>query len=408
MKQYTDSYPEVPALKGRQTYQCSKFKISCGDVMDVLDERHCSGCPYGKAKSCFLGGKSVFANPASYYYSSLSKKWTKPDLIIIDEAHNLVDFVTTFADEVINCAEDSPPTNADIHQLADWAETQAVIYEALAKKNQIKQDIQKAARYARLTLLLRDEPDKMDLTLEKRLVRGTMRDCIVISQLAPKESVIRKFQSTKTILLSATLLKDDLEKFAFGKRWILHEETNPIPAANRRIEIDPIPGHANSRTPVNNIADWVKKHMTQTPANTVVHTTYGMSRQLGAFFPNAIINTPDNKSKCIDKFKAEGGLFIASGCAEGVDFPYDECRLNLVPILYRANIGDTSVQRRLAQPGGRKQYDLHTIRTTIQQAGRSTRAPDDFSRIVVGDSGLKRLINQYADELTADFKESIK
>jgi Rad3-related DNA helicase len=409
MDQYTKTYPDVPAFKGRNTYQCPKFTMSCGDVMDVLQENSCAQCPYSRARTSFLAGEATFANPASYYYASLSVNWTKPDLVIIDEAHRLVDFVTTFSDEVINCDEDRPPRTTDLHLLAEWAEKKAKIYGEKAKQDRMPANVKKAARYRRLAFMLRDEPEKMTATLEKRQIRASLKDCIVISQLAPKESIVKRFQGVKTILLSATLLKDDLERFSFGKRWLLHEEPNPIPVANRQIEIKPIPGHMNSKTPVQNIAAWVQGLMAEEPGkNTVVHTTYALSRQLGAFFPGAIVNTPENKIQKIAEFKEKGGLFIASGCAEGVDFPYDECRLNLIPILYRENIGDTGVQKRLAQSGGRKKYDLTTIRTTIQQAGRSTRAPDDTSRIVVGDPGFRRLMAQYGKDLNKDFKESVK
>jgi len=119
-----------------------------------------------------------------------------------------------------------------------------------------------------------------------------------------------------------------------------------------------------------------------------------------------MFNTKEDKADVIEAFKANGGLFVAAGCAEGVDFPGDECRLNLIPILHRENLGDRAVQKRMSLPGGRRAYDLEILKTTIQQAGRSTRGPDDWSTTIIGDPGFTRLMNQYDSELPRSFVES--
>ncbi len=101
-------------------------------------------------------------------------------------------------------------------------------------------------------------------------------------------------------------------------------------------------------------------------------------------------------------------MFLAAGCAEGLDLRDDFCRLNIIPALIRPNLGDPVVMKRRALADGDRWYALETMKTTIQQYGRSTRHEKDHSTTVVMDPTFSRTVNQYKDDIPTYFKESIQ
>ncbi len=122
----------------------------------------------------------------------------------------------------------------------------------------------------------------------------------------------------------------------------------------------------------------------------------------------AFANTTDTKEACIARFKRDGGVFIAAGCAEGLDLPDDECRLNLIPVLPRLNPTEPTVQKWLALPGGRRRYELEALRTLQQQVGRSTRHVKDYSRAYIGDGGFPAMYGRSISELPQSFKDAVR
>jgi Rad3-related DNA helicase len=133
-----------------------------------------------------------------------------------------------------------------------------------------------------------------------------------------------------------------------------------------------------------------------------------MGKALSKYFPDAHLHTPDTKASTLKAFKKTGGLWIAAGCAEGIDLAGDHARLNLVPIVPFANLGDPLVKARLAQPGGQVDYTMDAMITLIQQIGRSTRGSDDYSVSVCGDNRLAGLIAKLPNQLPKSFLEAIK
>lgn len=124
--------------------------------------------------------------------------------------------------------------------------------------------------------------------------------------------------------------------------------------------------------------------------------------------PEAIVHTGSHdKDEAMKRFKKEGGIWIAPGCAEGIDLPDEECRLNLIPVLPFANIGDPVVEARRRRYG-MKQYERQTLLTFMQQVGRSTRGEQDYSTTVVGDSRVVRLLKAHKSDIPESFLEAVE
>lgn len=406
--QYTSTYPEVNVLKGADAWKCPEMKMTCGERNEVLGG-YCGTCPYKRGREHFMEGKPTFTNPAAYYYTSMAKDWEKPDVVIIDEAHQLLDFLTGMNDEFWPLGWEGLTETTDPFKLVSWARKRESFHLKQAKTGTAAKSAAIALRFKRIAFMLEECQNDIAITIATQRFKRTMTKGVRVIQVRPSEAVVRKFMGKKkTILMSATLLPSDVKDFNLNKRSIFKEFPNPIPVENRPVYIDHIPGHKGAATDPQAIVNWILRQKEKYPGNCIVHVTYALAAKLAPFFQDAITNTPETKIEAISEFKRKGGLFLAAGCAEGVDLPYDECRLNLIPVLYRDNFGADVVQKRLAEPNGRKNYDLKTIRTTIQQVGRSNRAADDSSVAVVGDMGLRLLLSRYRQEISPDFARSVK
>lgn len=408
LKQYSLTYPEVNVLKGADAWTCSTVKMSCGERNEVFGG-YCDSCPYKNGRTVFLAGQPTLTNPAAYYYTSMAKDWERPEVVVIDEAHQLLDFLTGMNDEFWPIGWEGLTRTPDVFKLVSWARDRERFHSKQVAAGGPKISAALALRFRKIAFTLEECQDDISISVTRQMFKRKMTEGIRVIQVRPTEAVIRKFMGTKkTILMSATLLPSDVQAFSLNRRSLFKEFDNPIPVENRPVYIDHIPGHKGAATNPESIASWVLRQRQKYPGNCIVHVTYSLAEKLKPYFPDAIFNTPETKIDCISKFQREGGLFVASGCAEGVDLPYDQCRLNLIPILYRDNLGADVVKKRLAEPNGKKNYDLKTLRTTIQQVGRSNRAADDSSVAVVGDMGLRLLLSKYRQEISPDFARSVK
>ena len=112
--------------------------------------------------------------------------------------------------------------------------------------------------------------------------------------------------------------------------------------------------------------------------NMVVHVTYELSAKLAELLPEWVItHTKATKDIAVERFKKDGGILLAAGCAEGVDLPDDQCRVIVIPNLLYPNMGAEEVRLKMALPQGNLRYSLVTMITTIQQLGRGARHAKD-------------------------------
>lgn len=91
-KQYTDEYPYIASLKGKQNYTCERFSCSCKEGLELCSslKKRCESCPYKNAFANFLSSRVsitnfTLMNAFHLYLPSLLKN--KNNVLIIDEAH---------------------------------------------------------------------------------------------------------------------------------------------------------------------------------------------------------------------------------------------------------------------------------------------------------------------------------
>jgi len=413
MDQYTSIYPGVNSLKGQVHYECKETKMPCSDSKELTKECGdglCPNCPYASARSA-ASSAATFFNPYSLYYFNVTGT-AKLGVLVVDEAHNLVEMFRDFAGRHFNSRRfDLPRSLADLN-IDEWLEQQI---SKLNKKKSTTKTLKSLAH-------INNEIERIRITREGYLEspenyvvdlkhnNDRTRSLSIFPIDPPRKIASRVIGASKLILLSATLLPSDVRAIVGHANFKYLSLPSPIPAKQREVRYCPAPFPMNSQTDPRAVALKIMDVIEQYPnENVIVHLTYGMAEKVAQYITVPHIrNTPETKDACIEQFKREGGVFLASGCNEGLDLPDAQCRVNVIPMLFRLNPTDPVVKKRLGLQDGRTWYNEQTLKSLIQQAGRSTRGTDDWSVTYVLDPALPRLINDKTIQVPQYFKEAIR
>lgn len=421
MDQYTKTYPGVNALKGQHNYVCNETKISCGDSNDILKRNSpnrtgkpgvgfCHDCPYSCARNSASANPTLF-NLYSLFYYNLTQG-AKEGVLVVDEAHNLIEVIQGMAGKLFNSRKYPIPRRLADLDIDQWLQQQIDTLQAkLSDTTEIKKRVALSREVESIYLTREgyiENPENYAVELKTNTNRTfSLSICPIYP---PRKLADRLLKASKLILLSATLLPSDVKAIVGHSNFKYLSLPSPIKREHRLLKYVPASVPVNSRTEPKVIAAGinavVKRHQGE---NILIHLTYGMAEKVAPHLDFKFLrNTPETKDDVIARFKAEGGIFLASGCNEGLDLPNAECRVNIIPMLFRLNPTDSVVRKRLGLPGGRDWYNEQTLKALIQQAGRSTRGADDYSVTYVLDPGLPRLISDRQLAVPDYFKGAIQ
>ena len=411
VNQYAGTYPDVNVLKGQAHYECSTHSMSCGEVR-ALGNKPCEGCPYRTSRRAALEGAPTFYNPISLYNLAKDSDFERPPVTVVDEAHQLLSTLLLVAGESFPATEYRLPTSTHASDVVSWLREQQGKVTRVEGFRDTQRDGQRAVRVLRARLKLERtieclEADPANYVIafanELQRDRTKVRTLKVLPLLPPRHLIDQVLGTGRIVLLSATLSRFDSNLLAQGAQFAYLDAPSPIPYRQRQILYRP--GHFPDEM---SLLDHIEALHREFGGPTLVHVTYALSERLRGLPGHHLRNTAENKEAIVRKFKEEGGVFWASGCAEGLDLPDGQCRLNIIPVLPRPNIGDPAVMKWMAQPGGSKRYDLETLKIFQQQVGRSTRHVNDWSITVCCDPRLPQLIDRNRSDISNSFHESIR
>lgn len=414
MDQYTDLYANVNALKGKVHYTCELTGLDCGSCAELNQGEYCDGCPYTKYRDK-AKTEPTFFNPHSLYYFNRNREDTDTRVLVIDEAHKLRDVILGMSGKSFNSAKYTLPKQIDEKSVEDWLEEliptirQQALQCEKTGENKKAANLYNEASSVEMTLKgLKENPENYAIDMKSNPNRSKS---LTVEPISPPRYIANQLLScSKLILLSATLLPSDVEEILGHRDFRFLDLPSPIPKDNRAIRYVPAPHSMNAKTDPEAVAKEITKIVEKHPGeNIIIHATYSLAERISKHlsFPH-IRNTSENKEQTIEQYKSEGGIFLASGCSEGVDLPGNTCRVNIIPMLFRLNPTDPVVRKRLGKPGGRTWYDNEILRALIQQAGRSTRGVDDWSVTYVLDPALPRLLTSPGLKVPKSLLECIK
>jgi len=388
--QYCETYPELVPIKGIEHYETEK--------------------EYDLAKRRVRDGAPAIFNPISYYYYYINTPDLRPNFVIIDEAHNLASLLVSVIAQPFHCGYWGIPSGLGDVAFLSWLDERII---KLEKGRHISTKFEKS--YQRLNLLkqyLDKNIDKVKFSYEMRpnsRTRAKEQYFCVTPLTFPKDLLNIVFgEDTKILFMSGTFNQLHAKELGIDN-FDYKVYDHPAPRENRTIEWLPVKDRQSWGEIAFNIRQIYEQNI---GLNTLVHLPYNqqvnphINRFLGTF--NPITHTKETKQHAIDKFKRQGGILLASGMAEGIDLPGDQCRLIIIPKLLFPNLGDDGVKKRKLFPDGNSWYNNQTITTTIQQIYRGVRGKNDHCRIIVLDPLFRRLVKQTEKYLSPDFVKSIK
>ena len=415
IEQYMSTYRNSNYLKGKTHYKCISG-LTCLDWTDVLNQPACENCPYDKCRDLAKNGAPTIFNPMSLFYTTLHQPINFPS-IVVDEAHQLPNMLLMLCDRKLRHSlyKFDDRCISEIY-LIPWLKEQIGKLRRLMSAYQKAGDFDKALEIAdeasTLDLVyrsMRDESNNFAIWISDGIHHGKPEKYLNVKAVRPPRFLVNSLlKSNHILLMSGTLFEHDIKDLIGTDKYAFRDAPSPIPKEQRPVLYRPAKFKMNYQTDPGQIAGWIKEQLNAYPGlNTMVHVTYSLSKKLEPYFPGALFNTPANKEQMVDRFKVSGGLFIAAGCAEGLDLKGDWCRLNLVPKLSFPDRSDKSIEKRIALENGDEWYDLETLKILIQQIGRSTRSPTDWSIAIIGDPNFSRIYSRRKGKLPRYFGESI-
>lgn len=408
-------YPDVNILKGLSNYHCDEWGEDCETVRSYNQNNSCGNCAYSICRQKVLAAEPSIVNPIALFYSKQSPH-VPYKTVLVDECHRLLSLLElACSDEFAFSRYKFPEKMTTTQELSQWLTKVAQQYADLAKTYRAQDDFKKAMRAAKrctsiavLRDRMLDQPANFVFWYEDVQLKSGKETYLKISPVeVPRglvDAVLGPYDDL--IITSATLPRRWARKIFGSDDFEYLELDSPIPVENRPVYVKP--AGLTAKSDPSEVAAWISQQMAQYPGNTIVHVTYSMAKALTRFFPHALTHTAETKDAVMTRFKTEGGMWLAPGCAEGIDLPGKQGEVNLIPILPFANIGAPIVAARMALPMGRADYELDTLVNTIQMAGRTTRGADDRSTTVIGDARIMRLIQTHKSQVPRSFVDAVK
>jgi Rad3-related DNA helicase len=421
VNQYVDTYaPDLNHFIGKSNYKCEKIKTMPCHVSQKIAPCHYAkigACKYNNACGRFENGDATVTNlmMAWIYREEITK--LHPNRYI-DEFHRTIGIVRSITN------------NTWKFKRKDFA----VLKKTKLRMDDLFSDVH-------FTTFLRAYLEETDLTEDERFRLNAL---YFIMKEKPQEFV-RTIKDTtmkhynvklnphifsnilgkRNVVCSGTLLPHDIaEIFGDAANYKEYRVPNVIPAENKPIVFWPQQeSHAFGKLNTAKLCEQILQAINISGKNAICHITYGMGDELIPLLKKNIgrkwklftFEDNDLKKQTVDEFKlsaanSDHNLLIGGGLSEGLDLKGDLARLNIITKIMFPNMGDEFVKKRMALSDGQVWYTLETLKVLLQQIGRTTRGPDDWSVTAILDPAVSKLIAdcKKLGVLTQDFIESIR
>jgi Rad3-related DNA helicase len=381
--QYQRDYPELNAVKGKDNYATPK--------------------EYEDAKSIARTQTPSIFNPLSALFTS-PRTLRQIKCVIVDEAHTLGEMLRSAASIAI------PVSRANLHgqvfseyHLARWVSKRFHELEDRMRYAPLTKDLQR--QYEQVAAIyyavIGHEQDSIFHIRRRRMtLKGRLMEKLEVDAVDyPSGLIDAVLGAGQVILMSGTLSKFEVERLANGRKWAWISRPYLSPPENRPVFVQPV--DQEDRKNIAKLSDQIRRiYIEQGRKPTLVHVTYEMSHKFKEFLHDLspLTNSPANKADIEQQFRRDGGLWLASGCAEGIDLADDACRAVIIPIIQFPNKGDMYVQKRMSRPDGNRWYNIKALENTIQRIGRGLRNPTDYCHHFILDPYFPRLYTEYGSE----------
>lgn len=439
--QYLNDFKDIVTVKGRNNFDCvsspgdtcdigcKKLLMTCPykpDLFEPLEDDE-EYCPYWAQKHNGIHSPLTLLNYSYIFADSMYiQHFPTRFLGICDEGHNIEKELMGTLENRISVSKIKKDTHITLpevchmYTLNEWADQLfevAIAYKKLAKdtKDLLQKDAYREREQSlkQTATLIEEKPDNWVVKDE------TFREFtnIIFKPIMVDQYTNLLFDKAyHNIIMSGSVLKPDLFAKELGLNDFYYVEVpSIIPAKNRPI-IKDYCGSMSSRnfednfhllkSKIKKIADSHKNE------KGIIHTfTYKIANRLKNEFgddPRFIFHDSNTTNKAIFQFKTSvinNAILVSPVVYEGVDFPYDQARWQIICKDPFPNIGDRQV-------AARDQIDFGWVfrqRCLVlsQMYGRTNRAIDDHSVTYLLDSNIESLLGP-STLVTDYFLEGLK
>lgn len=418
VSQFRDEFPDTPTLSRLDSYHCEKWDRPCpitrGKLRNFCSEkRDGHKCP----ASGDLATAKYRKGPGIYNYHTYAAHRILRDVLVVDEAHNLIPFLKDRLAVTIWKHDYKYPSGYSYDKLREWIGTLPPNKQAHKKIQLLKEAVtyKVPTHVAHFTTELfngkgtrRGEPEE--------------RECIKLLpvDISDAPPIMWPKEVKKVILLSATIGPKDVEQLGLegggSRRKLLYIDCkHPIPPGNRPIvTLDTVSVNRNSMQ--NGAVDLLAREI-EGIANYhqrekgVIHATYQLAEQLKGkltserFMFHTRLDKADKYKQFRESAASEGRVLVACGMYEGIDLPDELGRWQVIAKIPWQSLGNPAIKH-LSELDP-EWYLWETLKTTIQAAGRICRTPEDYGISYVLDSSFQRLMQEGAHMVPDWFQQAI-
>ena len=447
--QYLEDFSDLRTAMGRQNFEClmsnfnetcdvgqckvqNKYKCPVGAVIDengvalkAVSEPFSENCHYWKQKyDAIQNPISILNYPYAIADNMYLHHFDTRKLGIFDEGHSLESVLMNAFEVEITDYQLKNDINMDLIVKKDIQEWIDELYKfSKGYKEALKriddEDFKRKERFLdrsetlkQTAMFLEDTPENWVFNTFTKRSKFSKRDIrhVVFKPIEIQQYTDVLFGNVKQkLIMSGRILKSDIfvDELGLDVSNYTYIEIPPIvPIENRKI-IREYVGSMSQRNFSSNFPLLVSKikeiadnHLFE---KGIIHTfTYNINYQLFTAFKNDdrfIFHTQKNRVEKTKEFKElpddEGAIFVSPYSYEGVDFPYDQARWQIICKNPYPYLGDAQVKARMEMDRVNYTTDWGWINRQIalvlsQMYGRTNRAADDKSVTYILDSDIER------------------
>ncbi len=418
-EQYAEAFTDLPVLKGRDRYDCiTKGVKTCKDYNEFC-ERYCEGCPYLTSKTRAVTEPIGVFNFQSYTRNKVSK-----EVLVIDEAHNTIDFLSDNYTLNVWKKVEKCPENLNTHgDIAIWLEKRIKQLKAesyaLSEANKSKRSKinNKIYRYQQVIDGLVKAPTNFFIEHTTDYYRGKEQPLLRVRPITVKyvpHTLWPRNKVSKVVLLSATINNLDIDRLGLSRRRVTYLNCeNPIPADRRPFVVDPAANMAwkyqAKSLPLlaKKIEELSERHKGE---KGIIHIPYSLAYKLKQLLSGDryLWHTRDNKDTVYQQFRnsEDDAVLVACGMSEGIDLVEEYGRWQVIAKIMYPSLADALVKKQLQEDP--IWYNWVTARTIRQQCGRITRSPTDFGVTYMVDAGFRDFFRRTRDMWPQAFVDSMR
>lgn len=419
VEQFREEFGATPSLHRLDSYHCEKWDRPCpatrGKLRNFCSEKR-DGYSCSAARD--LATAKYRKGPGIYNYHTYVAHGLHRDVLVVDEAHNVIPFIRDRLAVTIWKHDYKYPGNFSYEKLRTWI---AGLPTNKQKHKKI-QLLKEAVTYKVPTHVVQ-------FTTEMFNGKGTRRgfpearECIklVPVDISDAPPILWPKEVKKVILMSATIGPKDIEQLGLGgpagrgRKLLYIDCKHPIPPGNRPIiplDIVSVNRHSMENGAVEQLANEIEKIAEYHQGEKgVIHATYQLAQSLRSVLTGSRFSyhTRMDKSDKYRQFREsdprDGKVLIACGMYEGIDLPEDLGRWQVLAKIPWMSLGNPAIKH-LAELDP-EWYNWECLKTTIQACGRISRTPEDFGVTYVLDSSFRRLMQEGSHMIPDWFNQAI-